>query len=126
MGAKRRRGKNHSRPAGISPSSGNDRRKTSATGLSAVQERWRREPVAIAGLVLATIACLLPFVGKAVHMDDPLFIWAARQMQSRWWDPYGFNLNWYGTLTPMHEVTMNPPLASAYLALLLTISNGAE
>ena len=69
--------------------------------------------MAIAGLVLATIACLLPFVGKAVHMDDPLFIWAARQMQSRWWDPYGFNLNWYGTLTPMHEVTMNPPLASA-------------
>lgn len=94
--------------------------------LSALQERWGKEPVAIAGLVLATIACLLPFIGKALHMDDPLFLWAGRQMQNRWWDPYGFNVNWYGTLNPMHEVTMNPPMASAYLALLLTISNGAE
>src|SRR5256885_3714085 len=86
MGAKRRRIKNRSKRAGISPISGNDRRKTIATPLSAVRGRWGGERLAIAGLVLATIVCLLPFAGKAVHMDDPLFIWAARQMQSRWWD----------------------------------------
>ena len=54
-------------------------------------------------------------------MDDPLFIWAGRQMQTRWWDPYGFDVNWYGWSMPMFEVTKNPPLASAYIALVISI-----
>lgn len=62
-------------------------------------------------------ACLVPFAGKALHVDDPLFVWAARQIASHPLDPYGFNVNWYGTPRPMSEVTKNPPLASYYLAL---------
>ncbi len=27
--------------------------------------------------VLVTVACLLPFIGKAFHIDDPMFLWAA-------------------------------------------------
>lgn len=77
-------------------------------------------------LIAVTLACLLPFVGKAIHLDDPLFIWAARQMQTRWWDPYGFDVNWYGWSLPMFEVTKNPPLASAYLALLISIFGESE
>jgi 4-amino-4-deoxy-L-arabinose transferase-like glycosyltransferase len=69
-------------------------------------------------LVLATLACLLPFAGKAFHVDDSLFVWAGRHMQTQWWDPYGFEVNWYGTAMPMHEVTKNPPLACAYIALI--------
>jgi 4-amino-4-deoxy-L-arabinose transferase-like glycosyltransferase len=72
-------------------------------------------------LIAIALACLLPFAGKAVHLDDPLFIWAARQMQTRWWDPYGFDVNWYGWSMPMFEVTKNPPLASAYLALIISL-----
>src|ERR1051325_11542009 len=72
-------------------------------------------------LVLVTLACLLPFAAKAFHMDDPLFIWAGRQMQIRCWDPYGLDVNWYGSPMPMHEGTKNPPLACAMIALIIWI-----
>ena len=77
-------------------------------------------------LVAATLVCLLPFIDKAVHIDDPLFVWAGRQMQTRWWDPYGFDVNWYGWAMPMHEVTKNPPLASGYIALITSIFGESE
>jgi 4-amino-4-deoxy-L-arabinose transferase-like glycosyltransferase len=80
---------------------------------------FRRYPRTI--LSLATLACLLPFADKAFHIDDSLFVWAGRQMQTCWWNPYGFDVNWYGSVMPMHEVTKNPPLACAYLALISSI-----
>ncbi len=79
----------------------------------------QRYPKAI--LVIVTLACLLPFADKAIHIDDPLFVWAGRQMQTQWSDPYGFDVNWYGWPMPMHEVTKNPPLACAWIALLMSI-----
>ena len=72
-------------------------------------------------LVIITLACLLPFADKAFHIDDSLFVWAGRHMQTQWWDPYGFEVNWYGWTMPMHEVTKNPPLACAYIALISSI-----
>src|SRR5437879_5859100 len=76
-----------------------------------------RRPVAdqllLAGL---TLAMLLPFLRKAVHIDDPLFLWAAWQIQAHPADFYGFTVNWYVVEEPMHAVTKNPPLASYYLA----------
>ena len=90
------------------------------TNAAVGQVSWaRRFPRII--LVLITLACLLPFAGKAIHIDDPLFVWAARHMQTQWWNPYGFDVNWYGSTMPMHEVTKNPPLASAYLALIMSV-----
>ena len=77
-------------------------------------------------LVAVTLACLLPFAGKAFHIDDPLFVWAGRQMQTRWWNPYGFEVNWYLSATPMHEVTKNPPLASGYIGLLSSVFGEKE
>jgi len=70
------------------------------------------------GLVLlVTVAVLVvPFLGKAVHIDDPLFVWTARQILSDPIDFYGFEVNWYGTPMPMSEVSKNPPLASYVLA----------
>lgn len=69
-------------------------------------------------LALLVVLCLIPFVGKAFHIDDPLFIWAARHIQENPANPYGFNVNWYGTEMPMSDVTKNPPGASYYLALV--------
>src|SRR5262245_26641631 len=68
-------------------------------------------------LALAVAAVLALFVGRAVHIDDPLFIWAAQQIRLHPFDPYGFTLNWYGAVSPMPDVTKNPPLVSYYLAL---------
>lgn len=67
-------------------------------------------------LAVLTILLLVPFAGKAFHIDDPLFIWTARQIQSDWADPYGFSVNWYASPEPMSDVTKNPPLAAYYIA----------
>lgn len=70
----------------------------------------------LAVLAVVTVACLAPFLNKAAHIDDPLFIWAAQQIQRLPWDYYGFNVNWGLTATPMHVETKNPPLVCYYLA----------
>ncbi len=80
---------------------------------------WGREragAVAPAIAVVAFAACYLPFLGKPFHMDDPLFLWAARRIQEDPADFYGFTLNWYGTASAMSDVMKNPPLAAYYLA----------
>src|ERR1022692_3832133 len=69
-------------------------------GIFACVSRW---PKVI--LLLLALACLLPFGGKALHMDDPLFIWAAKQITRHPFDPYGFSVVWYGNRMPMSEVT---------------------
>ncbi len=67
-------------------------------------------------LTVATLAALLPFSGKAFHVDDPLFVRCARQVLVAPGDPYGFSVNWYGTSSPMAEVMRNPPLHAYLLA----------
>jgi hypothetical protein len=39
---------------------------------------------------LAVVVLLAPFLAKPFNMDDPLFIWAARQIQAHPLNPYGF------------------------------------
>ncbi len=67
-------------------------------------------------LTALTLACLAPFLGKAFHMDDPLFIWTARHLQSHPVDFYGFNVDWSYATAPMSVKMQNPPLAAYYLA----------
>ena len=69
-------------------------------------------------LSFLTLACLLPFINKAYHIDDPLFIWSAQHIQSDPLNFYGFNVNWEGREAAMASITENPPLASYYLALV--------
>jgi len=86
----------------------------------------RRQGVSALVLAAITLACLLPFAGKAFHMDDPLFIWTARQISVDPLDFYGFKVNWEGTLAPMSLVTQNPPLAAYYLALVALLAGWSE
>lgn len=79
-------------------------------------EWWARRPLWV--LVLAVLLILGPFLGKPFNMDDPLFLSAARHIQTHPLDPYGFDVNWYGSPQPMSVVTKNPPLACYYLALI--------
>lgn len=76
--------------------------------------------------VVITIICLAPFVNKAFHMDDPLFLWAAKQIQINPTNFYGFSVNWCGTVTPMAETTKNPPVASYYIALVASLFGWGE
>ena len=60
--------------------------------------------------------CLAPFAGKAFHIDDPQFLWTAKQVLMRPWDFYGFGANWYGLETPMWAISSNPPLIGYLIA----------
>jgi Dolichyl-phosphate-mannose-protein mannosyltransferase len=87
--------------------------------------RWRaRYSYLLLGF--ATLACLVPFSGKAFHMDDPLFVWTAQQIAHHPLNPYGFRLVWYDTDMAMSAVTKNPPLASYYGALVGMVAGWSE
>ena len=77
-------------------------------------------------LTLAVVVALGPFLAKPFNMDDPLFVWTARQIHAHPWNPYGFKVNWYGSAAPMWGVTQNPPLASYYLALAAGVLGWSE
>ena len=77
-------------------------------------------------LGVLTVACLLPFSGRAFHIDDPLFVFAARQITQHPLDPYGFNVIWYESVNRMADVTMNPPLACYYGAAVGRIAGWSE
>ena len=67
--------------------------------------------------VVVILICLVPFLGKAFNMDDPVFIWCAKQIHKEPVDFYGFEANWYGTKMSMAEIHHNPPAACYYVAL---------
>jgi 4-amino-4-deoxy-L-arabinose transferase-like glycosyltransferase len=67
-------------------------------------------------LVLLVLVCLTPFLGKAFHIDDPLFVWAGKQIAQHPGNPYGFTVTWYTQPEQMSDVTQNPPLAAYYIA----------
>lgn len=88
-------------------------------------ERW--SPLySYALLGVLTLACLLPFSGRAFHVDDTLFIFAARQISEHPLNPYGFSLIWNMSVERMADITKNPPLACYYLAAAGQIAGWSE
>ena len=86
-------------------------------------KRWTTSPLLP---VVAVVTILAPFARKAFNVDDPLFLWTARQILR---DParfYDFNVNWYGWEVPMAEVLKNPPGVSYYLALVGSLTGWGE
>lgn len=77
-------------------------------------------------IVLLTAVLLLPFINKAYHMDDTVFLKMARQIVAHPLDPYGFSINWYGQKQPMFVVMDNPPLASYYIAAVASCFGWSE
>ena len=77
-------------------------------------------------LTLVVLIILGAFITKPLNFDDPLFTWAARQIQLHPADPYGFNVNWYDSAAQMWKVTDNPPLACYYLAAGAAILGWSE
>ncbi len=84
-----------------------------------IQEAVQRRPWTVVLLLFA--ASLTPFCGKPVHLDDPIFLWTAQQIQAAPLNPYGAEINWDGWSTPLHWINLNPPLTSYYLAIWGTL-----
>jgi hypothetical protein len=104
------------------------KRPTSTPAVSALLESFLsgRRDLRLILLACLTALCLVPFLGKAFHIDDPLFLWVAKQIQADPGNPYGFSVNWYGIMMPMSEVTKNPPLTSYYIAALAAVAGYRE
>jgi 4-amino-4-deoxy-L-arabinose transferase-like glycosyltransferase len=77
-------------------------------------------------VLIITLGCLLPFLSKPIHIDDPLFLRAAQQIQSHPADFYGFTMNWLGTPLPMVKDFDNPPITSYYIALAAALVGWSE
>ncbi len=93
-------------------------RAKSAPATRQAEAKNRATLVGVVICVVATIASLAPFANKAFHIDDTVFLCAARQICVHPADPFGCKFNWYGTSQELSEVVTNPPLASYYAALV--------
>lgn len=73
-----------------------------------------------------TIVLLAPFLGKAFHIDDPMYLWTAQQIHKSPADFYGLVVNWFGYLDTMYLANQNPPLASYFIALIALLFGWSE
>jgi 4-amino-4-deoxy-L-arabinose transferase-like glycosyltransferase len=68
-------------------------------------------------LLCILAGCLiLPFSNRPLHIDDPMFVWAARHLADHPTDFYGFAVNWMGREHPFGSIFPIPPLMSYFLA----------
>lgn len=87
---------------------------------------WAFEPSERLLLILLTLALSLPFLGKAVHIDDPVVLQVAANVIEDPLDPYKGEMDWFGHLLPLWRVTTNPPLLSYWLAPAALLSGSSE
>jgi len=73
-----------------------------------------------------TVVCLAPFLTKAFHVDDYLFLRSAQQIRAHPADPFGVMVNWYGFPMPLADVTKNPPGAAYFIAAASTLVGWSE
>jgi len=89
-----------------------------------IQTAAEKHPLAV--LAVFILAVLGPFLNKAIHIDDTLFVWTAEQILKHPGNFYGFNVNWYGTTDPMAAINCNPPSVSYYLAGVMLLCGKNE
>ena len=66
--------------------------------------------------LLLPVACLLPFVNKAFHIDDTVYLWVAQQIHQDPVNFFGFTVNWGDRDEWLYEFNKNPPGISYLLA----------
>lgn len=75
---------------------------------------------------LLPILLLAPFAGKAFHIDDTLYLWAAKQIQVEPLNYYNTVVNEWGIDQPLYEVMVNPPGFPYFLALVAFLFGWGE
>jgi 4-amino-4-deoxy-L-arabinose transferase-like glycosyltransferase len=87
---------------------------------------WSRQRRSIGVLALLLLVAVGAFLNRPIHVDEPVFVWTARQIAREPLDFYGFEVNWTGTPEPVHEFMMNPPLSSYYVAGIGRVAGWSE
>lgn len=83
-------------------------------------------PISVWLAGLLPVLCLLPFLDKALNIDDPIFVWSAQQILKDPLDFYGFWVNWHGSMDRADLVNQNPPGVAYYLAVVGTLFGWSE
>jgi 4-amino-4-deoxy-L-arabinose transferase-like glycosyltransferase len=79
--------------------------------------------VTLAVFILLTLG---PFLNKAVHIDDSLFVWTAEHILQHPGNFYGFDVNWTGDTVPMSVENCNPPATSYFFAAVMAVFGERE
>jgi 4-amino-4-deoxy-L-arabinose transferase-like glycosyltransferase len=75
---------------------------------------------------LFPLALLIPFADKAYHIDDPLYLWSAKQIHAAPFDYYGAVVNKWGKDQPLSELMVLPPGHPYFLALVALMFGWGE
>ena len=83
-----------------------------------------KHPLVLIGCLL--VVCLVPFINKAVHTDDALYVWTGQWIQRHPFDCFGFEVNEWFSAIPMWKANWNPPLMSYFLAGVASLFGWSE
>lgn len=70
----------------------------------------------LARLLALAVLCFAPFLDKAYHVDDTVFLRISRQVLAHPARPYDFSYNWSLTPLPVWLINLHPPLNPYLLA----------
>jgi len=85
-----------------------------------------RRPLPLLLSILLPLALLAPFANKAYHIDDPLYLWSAKQILKDPFDYYGAIANKWGTNEPLSDIMVIPPGYPYFLALVARLFGWGE
>jgi hypothetical protein len=85
--------------------------------------REKRDLWIVSLFICATLA---PFLAKAWHIDEPWFVFVAREFLAHPRHPFAFSFNYWGASTSYESLNDHPPLIFALIALALKVSGGVE
>ena len=97
---------------------------TTAAGEPVASPRGRLAGLTVVSLLAAGM--LAPFLDKAIHLDDTLFVRLAERILEHPTAPYAFDYNWFGTPVSFWEATQNPPGNGYLLAWLMNLFGKSE
>lgn len=93
--------------------------------MNSAVDNWEKRAGPIIAF-LCPVILLLPFIAKPFHIDDTMYLWAAKQIQAHPADFYGFDVHWDNMTRPMYEANQNPPGVSYYIALVAFLLGWSE
>ncbi len=88
----------------------------------------RTQPTSRGALIsfLLPALLLLPFVGKAFHIDDPHFLRMAQHIVEHPFDYYGYEMTWSGHKALGFVTNFNPPGVGYLWALVASVAGWGE
>jgi len=92
--------------------------------MTPVADRASRREIAVVALL--SVVPLLPFLGKALSIDAPVFVAVAEQIAKHPGDPFGFQMIWDPTSPDVWVFNRNPPLVSYWLAPWIAAFGAAD